>query len=59
MSMTISRNLVSVNRLKDLLNELLTDATKLSRTSIKRLLKEKLGTGEGAFSTPTKRYRVS
>ena len=35
------------------------DATKLSRTSIKRLRKEKLSTGGAAFSTPTKRYRFS
>ena len=35
------------------------DATKLSRASIKRLRKEKLSTGGAAFSTPTKRYRFS
>ena len=35
------------------------DATKLSRTSIKRIRKEKLSTGGAAFSTPTKRYRFS
>ena len=35
------------------------DATKISRTSIKRLRKEKLRTGGAAFSTPTKRYRFS
>ena len=39
-----------------------TDATEVSCTSIKRLRKEKVDTGGGcgaAFSTPTKRYRVS
>ena len=35
------------------------DAKNLSRTSIKRLRKEKLSTGGAAFSTPTKRYRFS
>ena len=35
------------------------DPTKLSRTSIKRLRKEKLSTGGAAFSTPTKRYSFS
>ena len=35
------------------------NATKISRTSIKRLRKEKLRTGGAAFSTPTKRYRFS
>ena len=35
------------------------DATLVSRTSIKRLQKEKVDTGGAAFSTPTKRYRVS
>ena len=37
----------------------ISDATKLSRTSIKKLRKEKLGTEGAAFSTPTKGYRVS
>ena len=35
------------------------DSTGVSRTSIKRLWKEKVDTGRAAFSTPTKRYRVS
>ena len=35
------------------------DAKKLSRTSIKRLRKERLSTGGAAFSTPMKRYRFS
>ena len=35
------------------------NATGVSRTSIKRLQKEKVDTGGAAFSTPTKRYRVS
>ena len=35
------------------------DAKGVSRTSIKRLRKEKAHTGGAAFSTPTKRYRVS
>ena len=35
------------------------DATGASRTSIKRLRKEKADAGGGAFSSPTKRYIVS
>ena len=35
------------------------DATGVSRTSIKRLWKEKADPGGAAFSTPTKRYRFS
>ena len=35
------------------------NATAVSRTSIKKLWKEKVDTGGAAFSTPTKRYRVS
>ena len=34
------------------------DATGVSRTSIKRLWKEKPDPGGAAFSTPTKRYRI-
>ena len=35
------------------------DATGVSRTSIKRLRKERADIGGAVFSTPTKRYRVS
>ena len=35
------------------------DATGVSHSSIKTLRKEKVDTGGAAFSTPTKRYRVS
>ena len=35
------------------------DATGVSRTSIKRLWKEKADPGGAAFSTPTKKYRFS
>ena len=35
------------------------DATGVSRTSIKRLWKEKADPGGAVFSTPTKRYRFS
>ena len=59
MSMTISRNLACVNRLKDLLNELLTDATKLYVPASRGYWRRNLAKGGGAFSTPTKRYRVS
>ena len=35
------------------------DVTGVSRTSIKRLRKGKVDIGGAAFSTPTKRYRLS
>ena len=53
MFMTILRKLAGVNRLKDF------NATGVSSTSINRLWKEKVDIGWTAFSTPTKRYRLS
>ena len=59
MSMTTSRNSTGVNRFKDLLNHWTTDATGVSRASIKRLRKKKVDIGGGVFLTPTKRCKHS